>query len=141
MVLRASWAFEVRGNAGRERVNKSEIASLVADRTGVGRSAAGSFGVHRLVERCKAAVPSLSNRRVTPHVIRHTCACHLLRSGVDLNTIRAWLGHVNLDTTNIYAQVDLDLKIRAMQQCDTVATQPRKVWEQDHGLMEYLDSL
>ena len=99
------------------------------------------FGVYRLVERCKAAVPSLSNRRVTPHVIRHTCACHLLRSGVDLNTIRAWLGHVNLDTTNIYAQVDLDLKIRAMQQCDTVATQPRKVWKQDQGLMEFLDSL
>ena len=99
------------------------------------------FGVYRLVERCKAAVPSLSNRRVTPHVIRHTCACHLLRSGVDLNTIRAWLGHVNLDTTNIYAQVDLDLKIRAMQQCDIVATQPRKVWKQDQGLMEFLDSL
>lgn len=99
------------------------------------------FGVYRLVERCKAAVPSLSDRRITPHVIRHTCACHLLKSGVDLNTIRAWLGHVSLNTTNIYAQVDLDLKIQAMQHCDTLAIQPQKTWKQDEGLMYFLDSL
>jgi site-specific recombinase XerD len=50
------------------------------------------FGVYRLVERCAAQVPSLAVRPITPHVVRHTCACHLLQAGVDLNTIRAWLG-------------------------------------------------
>src|SRR6266478_7167741 len=39
---------------------------------------------------------------------RHSCAVHLLRSGVDINTIRAWLGHVSLDTTHIYAEVVLE---------------------------------
>ena len=42
----------------------------------------------------------------SPPVFRHSCAVHLLRSGVDINTIRAWLGHVSLDTTHIYAEVD-----------------------------------
>ena len=45
-------------------------------------------------------------------MIRHTTAVHLLRAGVDINTIRAWLGHVSLDTTNIYAEVDLEMKAK-----------------------------
>ena len=48
-------------------------------------------------------------------MLRHSCACHLLRSGVDINTIRAWLGHVSLATTNIYAEVDLKAKEEAMK--------------------------
>jgi site-specific recombinase XerC len=43
---------------------------------------------------------------------------HLLRAGVDINTIRAWLGHVSLDTTNIYAEVDLEMKAKALASCD-----------------------
>ncbi len=62
------------------------------------------FGVYFLVKRCasKASqkIPSLCSKEVTPHIIRHTAAVHLLRSGVDINTIRAWLGHVSLDTMN-----------------------------------------
>jgi site-specific recombinase XerD len=38
----------------------------------------------------------------------------LLRSGVDINTIRAWLGHVSIDTTNIYAEVDLQQKAEVL---------------------------
>lgn len=45
--------------------------------------------------------------------MRHTSAVHLLRAGVDINTIRAWLGHVSLDTTNVYAEVDLEMKAKA----------------------------
>jgi site-specific recombinase XerD len=55
-------------------------------------------GINDLVKRnaAKAAkgTPSLLKKRVTTHVIRHTTATYLLRSGVDINTIRAWLGHV-----------------------------------------------
>jgi len=53
-----------------------------------------------------------------PHTIRHMTATHLLVAGVDLNTIRAWLGHVSLDTTNIYAETDLALKAKALAACD-----------------------
>jgi Phage integrase family len=44
--------------------------------------------------------------------IRHTTATHLLRAGLDINTIRAWLGHVSLNTTNVYAGVDLEMHAR-----------------------------
>ncbi len=48
--------------------------------------------------------------RVTPHVIRHTTAMHLLQSGVDITTIAAWLGHSQLDTTHGYVEIDLRMK-------------------------------
>ena len=41
---------------------------------------------------------------------RHTAATHVLRSGLDLNTIRAWLSHASLDTTTVYAEIDLEAK-------------------------------
>jgi len=76
------------------------------------------YGIHTLVERyvtkLHASVPSLQGKRISPHVIRHTTASHLLQAGVDINTIRAWLGHVSLDTTNIYAETDLATKKRAL---------------------------
>ena len=62
--------------------------------------------------------PSLSGKSVSPHMIRHTTAVHLLRAGVDINTIRAWLGHVSLDTTNIYAEVDMEMKAKALASVD-----------------------
>ena len=98
-------------------------------------------GVYRLVERCSARVPSLEGRKITPHVVRHTSACHLLRAGVDLNTIRAWLGHVSLDTTNIYAEIDFDTKAKAVELCDTAEPGPDQPWKEDKGLMAFLGAL
>ncbi len=76
------------------------------------------FGVHRMVTThaitAAKQVESMQGRRISPHTLRHTTAVHLLRSGVDINTIRAWLGHVSLDTTHIYAEVDLDMKAKAL---------------------------
>ena len=51
-------------------------------------------------------------------MIRHSTATHLLQAGVDINTIRAWLGHVSLDTTSIYAETDLATKKRALAMLD-----------------------
>jgi site-specific recombinase XerD len=82
------------------------------------------FGVHAVVERTVARaatqMPSLHTKRVSPHSIRHTTAVHLLRAGVDINTIRAWLGHVSLETTNRYAEVDLEMKAKALAACAIV---------------------
>jgi site-specific recombinase XerD len=79
------------------------------------------FGVYAAVDRIvtKAAtrMASLNTKRISPHSVRHTTAVHLLRAGVDINTIRAWLGHVSLDTTNRYAQVDLEMKAKALAAC------------------------
>lgn len=79
------------------------------------------FGVYavvtRLAARTAARMPSLKTKRVSPHSVRHTTAVHLLRAGVDINTIRAWLGHVSLETTNRYATVDLEMKAKALAAC------------------------
>ena len=83
------------------------------------------FGVHRLVRHYAAlaskSVSSLVDKRVSPHTIRHTTAVHLLRAGVDINTIRAWLGHVSLDTTHVYAEVDMEMKAKALAKVDISA--------------------
>jgi site-specific recombinase XerD len=105
------------------------------------------FGIHALVERYAARVstklPSVAKKRVSPHVIRHTTATHLLRSGVDINTIRAWLGHVSLNTTNVYAEVDLEMKAKALVKCEIEIEndKPRKPWRKNPALMEFLRTL
>lgn len=103
------------------------------------------FGIHALVERCavasEAKVPSLKKKRVSPHTIRHTTATHLLRSGVDINTIRAWLGHVSVNTTMIYAEVDLEMKRRALENCEARDENLKPPWRQDRGLMAFLKTL
>ncbi len=102
------------------------------------------FGIYALVRRYAARaahqVPSIGRKRVSPHVIRHTTAVHLLRAGVDINTIRAWLGHVSLDTTNIYAEVDLAMKAKALNAC-AIPDEPRRSWRKEPGLMTFLRSL
>ncbi len=103
-------------------------------------------GIHALVKRyAKRAVksaPSLSNKIIGPHVIRHSTASHLLRAGVDINTIPGWFGHVSLDTTNIYAEIDLETKAKALATCDISAGhRPTKPWRSQRALMEFLHGL
>jgi integrase/recombinase XerD len=102
----------------------------------------GIYGlVRRAVDKASQTLPSLAAKRISPHCLRHSCAVHLLRSGVDINTIRAWLGHVSLDTTHIYAEVDLQMKAKALALCDLpndVATSP---WHSDPGLIGFLKAL
>lgn len=103
------------------------------------------FGIHTLVERyvekVSAKMPGLAAKQVSPHSIRHTTATHLLRTGVDINTIRAWLGHVSVDTTNIYAETDLEMKAKALACCEVKETKRTKPWREDTGLMTFLRSL
>jgi integrase/recombinase XerD len=103
-------------------------------------------GIHALVKRCAARpcvrAPSLRNKSVSPHVVRHSTACHLLQAGVDINTIRGWLGHVSLTTTNIYAEIDLAAKARALATCAvSEETIGRKHWRDQPDLMQFLRTL
>jgi integrase/recombinase XerD len=103
------------------------------------------FGIHALVKRYAARAttkrPSIAKKRVSPHTIRHTTATHLLRAGVDINTIRAWLGHVSLSTTNVYAEVDLEMKAKALVKCEIKDGKRKKPWRKNPGLMEFLRTL
>src|SRR5207253_190818 len=129
----------------------AELSSLIASRLATDRvflNRCGQpitrFGIHTMVERyvrkISASMASLANKRVSPHTIRHTTATHLLRAGVDINTIRAWLGHVSLNTTNVYAEVDLEMKAKALATCEIRAV-PQKHWKKDVALMQFLRSL
>lgn len=80
-------------------------------------------------------------KRVSPHTIRHSTACHLLRAGVDINTIRGWLGHVSLETTNIYAEIDLEMKAKALPLYDLPNDVATKPWHSDPGLIGFLRAL
>jgi len=103
------------------------------------------YGVHGMVQRhaVRAAtqVPSIGTKRVSPHTIRHSTAMHLLRAGVDINTIRAWLGHVSLTTTNVYAEADLEMKAKALAACEIKGGETPPPWREDRGLMAFLRTL
>ncbi len=97
--------------------------------------------VHRIVAVASTAVPSLKAKRISPHSLRHTAAVHLLRAGVDINTIRGWLGHVSLDTTNVYAEVDLEMKAKALASCDISDKVTQKRRRKQADLMTFLQGL
>jgi integrase/recombinase XerD len=106
------------------------------------------YGIHKLVRRHTRALTTTSARPVSPHVFRHTTAVHLLEAGVDVNVIRGWLGHVSLDTTNRYAEVNIRMKTAALAACEapvntsTRAGFPHKpVWRDDPALLAWLESL
>lgn len=129
------------------------LRSLVAARSSddhVFRGRTGApmtrFGVHRVVTLCaaKAAeeVKTMRSKRISPHNLRHTTAVHLLRAGVDINTIRAWLGHVSLDTTNIYAEVDLEMKAKALASVDiTGLPGPSRQRQPTPSVMDFMRQL
>jgi integrase/recombinase XerD len=80
---------------------------------------------------------------VSLHVIRYTTATHLLRAGVDIDKVRAWLGYVSVDTTKIYAETDIEMKANALAACELGRDPKRKTgrWKDDRGLMEFLKGL
>jgi site-specific recombinase XerD len=96
------------------------------------------FGIHTMVERYAARtaekMPAVATKWGSPHTIRHMTATHLLRAGADINTIRAWLGHVSLATTNVYAEVDLEMKAKALAKGELVEKgRAQKPWREDEA--------
>jgi len=156
--LSGSGTVTLRGKGGKSRFcplwekTMGELAPLMQQRPSTehlflnryGRPLS-RFGLRDIVRRhahlAEATAPSLARKRVSPHTIRHTTATHLLRSGVDINTIRAWLGHVSLETTNIYAEIDLEAKAKALAACELEDVKPAKPWRDDPTLMAFLKSL
>lgn len=103
-------------------------------------------GIYKIVRRHAAAFDDpRTDRRVSPHIFRHTAAVHLLESGVEVNVIRAWLGHADLTTTNRYAEINTRTKQAALRACEppgTSAGPPTKmVWRSDESMLNWLASL
>jgi integrase/recombinase XerD len=79
---------------------------------------------------------------VSPHSFRHTKGMHLLHSGVPLEIIRDFLGHVDVKTTEIYARANLEMKRKALEKAADVGPLPKiPSWKQNKTLLEWLHSL
>lgn len=92
------------------------------------------------VKRAAEACPSLLTKRVTPHVVRHTCAMHLLQAGNDMAVIALWLGHESIETTHIYVEADLAMKERALERI-APGDSPVRRFKPDDALLAFLASL
>jgi site-specific recombinase XerD len=97
--------------------------------------------IHRHVAKASKTMASLANRQVTPHTFRHTTAMHLLQSGVEVNVISSWLGHVSITTTNRYIEIDLAMKAKALESCDLSDAPSQKSWPPKPDILAWLDSL
>jgi integrase/recombinase XerD len=86
--------------------------------------------------------PDLIPEKLSPHSIRHSRAIFLLRSGVELIYIRDLLGHANVQTTEIYARIDGEMKRKALEKASGNNTSKlMPVWQKDKHLLEWLRSL
>jgi len=86
--------------------------------------------------------PELIPEKISSHTIRHSRAVSLLRSGMDLIYIRDILGHVSVQTTEIYIRIDSELKRKALEKASgNSANESMPIWKQDKTLMDWLKSL
>ncbi|WP_232444026.1 tyrosine-type recombinase/integrase [Burkholderia ubonensis] len=71
--------------------------------------------LQQAVNQAGLQCPSLIGKRISPHVVRHSTAMHLLQSGVDISLIDLWLEHESIETTHVYIDADLATKQRALE--------------------------
>lgn len=147
------------GKGRKQRITPltSSIATLLrtwlAERAG--RSTDPVFPTrrgHRLsrdaLQRCVAkhartaaqTCPTMTGKKITPHVLRHSTAMRLLHAGVDITVIALWLGHESVATTQIYIHADLALKERALARTAPITAAPSRYQPPD-TIVAFLDSL
>ncbi|MFN2273984.1 MAG: tyrosine-type recombinase/integrase [Anaerolineales bacterium] len=122
---------------------RAEDDPIFVNRYGAPLGASGvRYKLRQYVESASKRVPSLASKHVTPHSFRHAAAVHLVAAGVDITVIGSWLGHASLDTTNHYAQANLETKRKALESLETPSG-PRKPpsWKTDKGVLAWLDAL
>lgn len=92
------------------------------------------------VKEATESCPSLATRKITPHVIRHTTAMHLLQAGVDISVIALWLGHESPATTHQYVEADMAMKERALARLQEPEAKLRRYRAPD-SLVDFLRAL
>jgi site-specific recombinase XerD len=90
--------------------------------------------------KAREICPSLGDKRVSPHVLRHTAAMNLLQAGVDTTVIAMWLGHESVETTHVYLEADLELKRRMLEKT-TPQDGSSAVYKPEDTLLAFLKNL
>ena len=102
------------------------------------------FGIRHILKkhgaRAAEECPSIATKNITPHIMRHTAAMHLLRADADLTNVSHWLGHADLSTTNRYVETDMEMKRKMIEKLNPPEAQNRKPW-QDPKVLDFLDNL
>lgn len=96
--------------------------------------------VRKYAEQAGRHCPSLAQKRLSPHVLRHTGAMQLLQAGVDRSVIALWLGHASIETTEIYIHADLSMKERALARTAPTPTAVHRYQPRDR-LLAFLNGL
>jgi site-specific recombinase XerD len=111
--------------------------------TSTGRPLTRDALEHRLAKlatTAAASCPSLAVKTITPHVLRHTAAMRLLHAGVDTTVIALWLGHEQIQTTQIYLHADLAIKQKALDRTAPLTAKPGRYQPTDR-VLAFLDAL
>src|SRR5512139_1079505 len=114
-VLKA-WLREPPRGAGRVLFPNARGTRLSPD--------AVAYLMAKHVKAATVQCPSLEDKRVTVHVLRHTTALDLLQAGVDRTVIALWLGHESIETTQIYLEANLAMKEQALARVVPVNGRP-----------------
>lgn len=96
--------------------------------------------VRKYTQAAGKACPSLRDKRVSPHTLRHSTAMDLLHNGVDRTVIALWLGHESVETTQIYIHADMRLKEKALARVAPTSARPGR-YKPDDALLGFLESL
>ena len=125
-----------------ERTPRPANEPIFVNRYGNPLSASGvRFKLAEYVRAAERTVPTLARKHVTPHSFRHATAVHLVAAGVDVTLSRSWLGHVSLETTNHYAQANLETKRKALERVEKPKTSSSPSWRRDQSVLDWLDTL
>jgi site-specific recombinase XerD len=125
-------------------VSVDDLEPLFRNRRGQPLSRFGlGYLLRKHTRHAASTMTTLADKRVHPHVLRHTTAVHLLQAGVDLVTISHWLGHASVETTNRYAAVDLEMKRTALAKARPLADidPALAAWRKDATILEWLEAL
>jgi site-specific recombinase XerD len=124
-----------------KELDGSPDSPLIPNTHGHGLTRSGiAQRLRQAVQRGMINEPSLQALRISPHLIRHTTAMHLLQSGVDLSVIAMWLGHESTQTTHQYLDADLELKKRALS-CLEQPSVSKSSRPRDDGILRFLNGL
>jgi integrase/recombinase XerD len=103
-----------------------------------------AYVLAKFVRLAAQTIPALAKRRVTPHVMRHSCAVALLQAGVDVSVIRDYLGHASLATTSRYITTNLQMKrdvLEAFWKRAGLSSAPLRKWRPSPKLLTFLENL